>query len=98
MAHHHQQLITAVGESRRQGGQEHIRIGRSGGVHQQCRTGLAIGCRASLKQKTVGGAAALQGVFQLEAEPLRAEAAQAHQPGADGQGDHVPLAGGCGRR
>ena len=52
------------------------------------------GTITSLKQHTVGGAAPLQGVFQFETVPLRAQTAQTNDPIVDRQLDRATR--GCG--
>ncbi|CAI8412900.1 MAG: Uncharacterised protein [Cyanobium sp. ARS6] len=53
---------------------------------------LNSGCiKPGFEQKTVGRAAALQCIFQLEPQPLWAESPQADQAPVDRQADHLPV-------
>ena len=51
---------------------------------------LALAISAGIKQKTVGGAAPFQRIFQFESEPLRTQPPQASESVIDGQADHLP--------
>ena len=73
VSHDHQQGMGFVWQQLRQCRKEDSAVGRSGGMHQNC--GLVV---PGGKQHTVGGAAAFQGIFQLEAMALWAQTAQSH--------------------
>ena len=58
-------------------------------MHQHGWLLLSLGIEACCKQEAIGGAAALEGVFEFEAQPLGAEAPQADQSIAHRQVDHL---------
>ena len=88
MADHHLEASAVIRHRRCQGWKKHVSIGSTWGVNQN--SGVVF---ISLEQEAVGRAAPFQGVFQLEAAALLAQAAQADSPWVDGQGDRLPY--GC---
>jgi hypothetical protein len=94
MAHHHLQRLGLCreccrGEVAGEGGQKHLGVGDTGWMHQNGRTGLPIGVCAGGVQKAVGGAAAFEGIFELEAQALGAQSPQGDEAPVEGQVDHL---------
>ena len=90
MANHHLECGGFGGKQAGKSREEGLVIGLAGRMHQECGLMLALAIRARIKQKTVGGAAPLQRIFQFESEPLRTQPPQASESVIDGQADHLP--------
>ena len=91
--HHNQQGLIRGWQSVQQCREENAAVGHPRGMHQNGGLLDSSCIKPGFKQETVGRAAALQCVFQLEPQTLRAQSAQADQALVNWQADHLPVSG-----